>query len=180
VSDLPADISLADARLWLMGRMDKGAECPCCRQYAKIYRRKLTSSMAYALILICRYYRNVHDPHSLSEWLHVPEWLSKTSQFGATVRGGDWAKLVYWELIEPKTGSEREDGSERVGYYRLTEMGLRFVKGEVRVPRVALVYNQSLLRMDDTVKVDIREALTEKFDYGELMGWQGPAAAGGG
>jgi len=176
MSDLREGASLEEARMWLLGKMDKGAECPCCRQFAKIYRRKLTSSMAYALILICRYYRNVHAPHSITEWLHVPEWLSKTSQFGATVRGGDWAKLVYWGLIEPKSGEEREDGSERVGYYRLTEDGLRFVKGEMRVPRVALVYNQQLLRMDDSQVVDIKEALTDKFDYGELMGWQGPSA----
>lgn len=177
MSDLPEGISLAEARLWLLGKMDKGAECPCCHQYAKIYRRKLTSSMAYALILICRYYRNLREPRGLDEWLHVPEWLSKTSKFGATVRGGDWAKLVYWDLIEAQHGEERDDGSSRVGYYRLTEKGLRFVKGECRVPRVALVYNQRLLRMDDDKTLDIREALTEKFDYGELMGFSGPAPA---
>ena len=45
------------------------------------------------------------------------------------------------------------------------------------MPRVALVYSQRLLRMEMDQTLSIQEALTEKCDYAELMGWERPSSA---
>lgn len=154
-------------RAWTQdaARSKDGAACPCCDQIAKVYRRSITSSMAYALLLIERHYRMV----PLSTWLHVPEYLSEVSAIGAPVRGGDWAKLRYWSLIEPKDGVVRDDGSPRVGFYRLTELGRLFALNLTTVARYAYVYNGALLKLDQSKQLGIVDALGKGFDYDELM-----------
>ena len=44
--------TLGGARDWLRDRVEKGAKCPCCGQFAKVYRRTITSGMARALFMI--------------------------------------------------------------------------------------------------------------------------------
>ena len=51
---LPEDATLEQAKEWLRVRFNEGAECPCCLQHVKLYRRPITSSMAYVLILLHR------------------------------------------------------------------------------------------------------------------------------
>lgn len=109
----PKTITLEDATEWVKANVKKGAICPCCDQLARRYQRKLSSSMAAALILIRRAFRKQSD------WLHVPDYLSEVATEGAIVRGGDWAKLTHWKLIEAKPDETRKDGSRRVGLYRL-------------------------------------------------------------
>ena len=47
--------SLGTAREWLRSQAKDGARCPCCRQYVKVYRRKLNSSMSRALMIMYRW-----------------------------------------------------------------------------------------------------------------------------
>lgn len=168
MSDLSKDCTLEEAKQWLRARFEDGAECPCCTQFVKLYKRKLNSSMALAAVYIYKYFQS----HQSAEWLHVPSYLSRITT-GATVRGGDWAKLRYWGLIEDQKGV-RTDGSERVGNYRITNNGKLFVAGDLRVPKHMFLYNGELQKRRDTETTSIEEALGEKFSYSELMGmnWQ--------
>jgi hypothetical protein len=159
----PKITTLEESKQWLRERFADGARCPCCDQFVKLYKRKLNSSMAHALILIYKFFENNQD-----EWLHVPSYLSQISS-SATVRGGDWSKLRYWGLIEPQK-AVRDDGSERVGNYRITGRGKQFVLAQIRVPKHVFLYNQKPISREDTETVSIREALGEKFNYAELMG----------
>ena len=64
-----------------------------------------------------------------AEWLHVPSYIAEMvadhPRRAAAVRG-DWAKLKFWGLIEEKP-DVRDDGSPRVGYWRMTPLGRQFV-----------------------------------------------------
>ena len=160
----PKTATIKEAKQWLRERFTDGASCPCCNQFVKRYKRKLNSSMAHALILIYKYFDN-HDMN----WLHVPSYLSQISS-SATVRGGDWSKLRYWGMIEAES-AVRSDGSERVGNYRITNLGKRFVRREVRVLKFVFLYNGDVVAGDgDDTRIYIDEALGEKFNYNELMG----------
>lgn len=158
----PHTASLDEAIAFVTANIQEGVECPCCAQLAKRYKRKLNSSMAYALILIYRSFR------TSSDWLHVPEYLAAVCKTGPTIRGGDWAKLVHWGLITGKDDAIRKDGSRRVGFYKITDLGRAFVEGRERVPKHVFLYAQRLVGVDKTT-VSISEALSEKFNYGELM-----------
>jgi hypothetical protein len=145
-----------------------GVYCPCCSQLVKLYPREITGSMAYVAILLHRYF----SQPSAEPWLHVPEYLSNMSTVGAAVRGGDWAKLRYWELIEEKPPekvlSKRADGSKRVGMYRMTPKGHAFCKGEIKVQKSVLLYNDKLIEFGKG-EVGIQDCLRKAFNYEALM-----------
>lgn len=156
--------SLSAASTWVESNRIKGAICPCCTQIAKRYKRKLSSSMAYALILIYRAFRKQ------SAWLHVPEYLTEVCSTGATFRGGDWAKMTHWGLIEPKEDEVRKDGSKRNGLYKITALGNAFVENRVRVPKYVFLFASKCLGLSEET-ISIEEALRKKngFNYDELM-----------
>jgi hypothetical protein len=157
----PVIATLNDAKVWLRGEVkEEGAPCPCCGQLAKVYRRALNASMAYVLMLIYR-----HHPEGS---VHIQKLLSTLKLPSAVAASGDYAKLRYWGFLEQQSG-EREDGSSRNGYWQITEAGKRFVLGESKTASHAVIYNDKLLRLDNSDQVDIREVLGKKFRYDELM-----------
>lgn len=165
-----AATTLEDAKKWLRARFSKGATCPCCNQFVKLYRRPMNKSMAFVLLLIARYYRR-YDVRQ-DEWLHVPSYIAEVvasnPRRAAAVRG-DWAKLKLWGLIEEKPET-REDGSPRVGCWRLTQLGRQFVNREVKVPSHVYIYNGAALPFAVEEQVTIDDALTTEFRYDEIMG----------
>jgi len=162
--------SLEEAKTWLRARFAKGATCPCCHQHVKLYKRKLHKSMVFVLLLIARYYRRIDV--KADQWLHVPshinEVLAGNPRRSAAVRA-DWAKLKLWGLLEEKP-AVRADGSPRVGYWRMTQLGWQFVNRQVKVPSHVYVYNDQLLPRTVDTMVTIDEALTTEFSYAEIMG----------
>lgn len=165
-----AKTTLEEAKRWLRARFGKGAPCPACNQFVKCYRRPMNKSMAFVLLLIARYYRR-YDVKP-EEWLHVPSYIAEVvasnPRRAAAVRG-DWAKLKYWGLIEEKPET-RADGSPRVGYWRLTQLGRQFVNREVKVPSHIFVYNGEALERAVEERISIDDALTTDFNYSEIMG----------
>jgi hypothetical protein len=146
--------TLGEARQWLRQMATgKGAQCPCCRQNTKIYHRAINATQAAVLI---KCYRRVgRADFKLSSTIETP--------------GGDYAKLRYWNLIERVPGT-REDGGPG-GWWRITEVGERWVRGEIGVPRYVYVYDNERLRFDREAEQEwtVRDALGSKFDYSQLM-----------
>jgi len=154
--------SLDDAKAWVQSNLRTGVVCPACGQFCKVYKRKLNSTMALALVMIYQHFRL----HPRDTWLHVPAFLVKVKR-DSTIAGGDAAKLRFWGVIEPQKG-ERADGSDRVGRYSITSVGRQFVEGKIAVPRYIYLYNQALLRLSEEM-ITIQEALGDRFNYNELM-----------
>jgi len=154
--------TLEAAREKVQASLDVGIRCPCCDQHAKRYRRKITSSMAWALVLVLRHFLK----HPEARWLHLEDHFKAQPGLPSKVRG-DAAKLAHWELLERLEG-KRSDGSNRLGYYRITRRGIAFAKGKLAVEQFALIYNgQCQGFVGDLVTID--ECWTEGFDYRELM-----------
>jgi len=154
--------TLTAAQEWVKRACRDGVICPCCMQKAKVYKRKLNGTMAYALIQIHRYFKQPHH----DGWLHVPQHLSNLTTT-ATVRGGDWSKLRLWQLIEARPG-DRGDGSVRNGYYKITPTGAAFADQKWRIPQHVFIYNQEALGYEGP-DISIVDALGEKFNYTKLM-----------
>lgn len=154
------NMTLDAAREWVrdMAR-GEGARCPCCDQFAKVYRRTITSTMAHAL---------VHLYHARGTWVHVP------SHAGIAAKGGDHAKLAYWGLAEQLSGPA-EDGNPHQGRWRITDAGAAWVNGATRVPRYVYLYDGKPVAVPCDETLSIHDALGTRFDYLELMA----ATAGG-
>lgn len=165
--DDPATVTLAAAKDWLRARVRKGAPCPCCAQFAKVYERQITGAMAVALVIIERRFRTHAD------WLHAPTYLTAHCPVGVTIRGGDYTKLVHWRLLEEKP-EIRGDGSPRAGFYKITPAGIDWARGNTRVPKYIAIYNmQTVTSRKGTETVSIHDVLSKSkfknFDYQELM-----------
>jgi hypothetical protein len=153
VSALPTS-TLAEATQWLRERADDGERCPCCRQFVKVYRRTINSTMARVLVLAHR----THGP----AWFRLRDIENRIGRGGSSEAG----KLRYWGLLEEET-ARRPDGG-RSGWWRVTEKGAEFVAG-APVPKYARIYDGRLLGLLDGQHINIRDAFGTKFDFEELM-----------
>tara|TARA_Y100001963_G_scaffold67785_1_gene94449 strand:- start:206 stop:706 length:501 start_codon:yes stop_codon:yes gene_type:complete len=157
--------TIEDARERLRSKLDEGTRCPCCDQYAKRYQRKLNSSMAAALCWMWTTARQAIESSATDVWIDVPAqapaWVLKAREY---------PKLAWWGLIEEKP---RQPGSKgrTSGMWRVTQAGADFVRGGRPVAQYAYVYNGTVEDFS-THHTWIREALSNRFDYRELMGFQ--------
>lgn len=149
------DTLLDEARTWLRMRREEGAKCPCCKQLTRVYRRRLNSGMAHALILLYK--------AAGTDWVHKPTILSGV---GAAAR--DESLLRYWGLLYEATHAERPDGG-RAGWWRVTAPGAEFVRGERSVPEYVVVYDGRGLRTEGRM-ISIQDALGKRFNLNELLG----------
>jgi hypothetical protein len=149
--------TVKEAKHFLRENAEKGCVCPACGQHVQIYARQITSSMVFALAII---YHQKTD-----EYIHVENILKKYDCPPAT--RGDFPKLRFWNLIEPKPGS-RDDGSERNGYYRITEHGKSFLTGKLSVPAKIFIYNNKKTGISEDL-ITVKEALKNKFNFNELI-----------
>ena len=150
--------TLEEAKKYLRYHITKkGAACPCCTQFAKIYKRPLTYSMVHALALIYK--------SGTKDFFHVEEYL-KEEDCSASIRG-DFPKLRFWLMLEAYDES-REDGSKRNGYYKITGLGEQFLKGNIAVPSFVKLYNNKKYGESDEM-INIEQAVKNKFNYRELM-----------
>jgi len=150
--------TLGDAKEWLRERVqERGAKCPCCKQMAKIYRRKLNAGMAQTLIRMYKHVRFDESQCNMNAFMHVPSLPGDNHEA---------SQLVWWGLIAEER-REREDGG-RAGWWRITYSGRLFVNGHVRVRKYAHVYDGVCLKLDGP-EVNIRDCLGSKFNYDELM-----------
>jgi hypothetical protein len=142
------------ASAWVQANLAKGVRCPCCGQLAKLYRRKLTSAMVKSLVAMYR--------RAGVEFVHVP-----TIDTGdPTRRGGDAAKLRFWNLIE-EMPEARPDGG-RAGWWRVTRSGVAFLTGGLTVPKYVLIYDNEFFGYSGEA-ISVREACGNHFNFDELM-----------
>lgn len=152
---------MAQAKRDIMDKAHKdGAECPCCGQFVKVYRRTITSTMARQLLA-------AYHKHGAHTWFHTRDVVLPNAS-GA----GDFAKLEHWNLIERQGHVQGDDGKRTSGMWRITSVGKKFILNQTTVPMHTLIYNDKVLGQEGT-HIDIHHALGKKFDYREIMGWTG-------
>jgi hypothetical protein len=136
----------------------KSAHCPCCGRKGKVYKRKLNSGMARMLIRFYEVHFRLGPDH---EWVHVHDLFGG---FGQKHR--DWPVLRLWGVVEHK--DKRDDKTNASGFWKLTDLGRAFVRGESSVPKHVYMYNRQRVDASDEL-ITIHEALGDAFDYAELM-----------
>lgn len=135
----------------------QGTPCPCCGQRCKIYKRRLNHQMARFLIWFVRLYKQREI------WTHMSEFPVIQNRRG----GGDYGKLVYWQLIIQKDNA-RPDCKTVSGLWRPTVKGIAFVYKLIKVPEAVFVYD-SIPQYFSNNEIDIVEALNGEYDYEELI-----------
>lgn len=150
--NLDGDTTLAQAQAALNEVIEKGENCPCCGQFAKVYTRRIHANMARALIL---FYRQ----HGLG-------WGDRYESLPDDRLSADFAKMRYWGLIE-EDEQRREDGTHS-GRWRVTEIGEGWILGRYTVHKYARIYDSLYLGLTGK-QVTIQDALGKRFRLDELM-----------
>lgn len=133
-----------------------GGECPCCGQHAQVYRRSIYKRMAKVMLWL------VDEFQKTGEWITLKE--------GPLFRGGDNAKLAYWNLVQTRTLRRTIEGHTRSsGQWMPTPSGIRFAKKKGVVPKYAYVYNGEVVGYSEEM-VTIADCLEGDFDYSEILG----------
>jgi hypothetical protein len=134
--------------------------CECCGGGTKVYRRKLNSGMARALIALWR-----HRGHGWVRLASVEPGLVAQVQ-------GDLSKLALWGLAE--TAETDSDAKKNSGAWRLTGAGRDFVMSRTRLPSHVFVRSPggAVLGFEAST-TGIVESLGRHFDYQQLMRGEG-------
>lgn len=150
--------TLSIAKDYILKNRDAGVSCPCCDRFIKVYKRSLHASMGYWLV---RFYK---------AYLHEDRWwhINELCQNKKGISTGDYSYLECWGLLKHKMNEDSE--TKDSGLWKITENGIRFVKGEILMPKKAHILNVSTNVIDfSEEKVSIHDVLRKKFDYYELM-----------
>lgn len=142
--------TLAEAKAWLRARVRTGAKCPVCNQKAKVYLRRLHSTLARALITLWQH-------GGAMDYQHAPSLPGDTHEI---------SQLKWWGLIEEKP--KRRDDGGHAGWYRLTAKGLAFLNDRVQVTSHAVIYDGECMGFKGD-RVDLQDCLGTNFDLRELM-----------
>lgn len=151
--------TIEEAKVELRKNLAEGMECPCCTQFVKMYRKAFPSIAARTLIAMSK------AETDQDGYVYVaPVVNSLKTKVGI---GGAATLSHFWGLIETRPGV-REDGSKRVGWWRITPLGRLFLTNQMTVSKYARMFNGELYGMAGP-QITISQALGNKFDYSELM-----------
>lgn len=154
-NSLPEDVDdmlLSEARRILWEHVDEGIRCACCDQLARRWKRQIYRATARWLIKLVKKFAETDD------WIHTRQIIT---------RGGDHAKLRFWDLIEEKPKDPDDKTVRTSGFWRPTFKGIRFANARLMVPKIAVVYD-NVLQWHEGELVSIRTCLGKDFDYEAL------------
>ena len=156
--------TLHEAKAALHSRLEKGAVCPCCGQFAKRYVRRMSSIICRWLIAFAR-----ASGGDRTKWVHVRECGHILGGESSAARSGDYAKARWWGLVEAGLEEDEESDKGSSGTWRLTESGWQFVANQLLVREQVVVYNNDPIEFQGK-EVSIVTGLGTKFSYSSLMG----------
>ena len=141
----------------LREKLEKGAHCDICRQYVRMYKKRLSSTAVLMMIRLYWLEENTSEPYH-----HLNDLMRGFSISGC----GDFATSRFWGLVEEMPNDDPKKKAS--GMWSLTETGKSFVLGAARVRSHAKIYNAKCYGLVNDY-IDVREALKDKFNYEELM-----------
>ena len=156
---------LATLRQEIIDNREEGCQCKICDQNVKLYKRNFNSAMSLVMIKIAEETKAL-EGFQTPIWIQVENLLKAAPDIPSTARG-DFPKAVHWGLLEKQKG-ERDDGSNRMGWYQITRKGIDFVDGRITIPKWVQIYNNEVVGFAEE-HITIQEALGTKFNYNEMI-----------
>lgn len=149
------DTALREVIDWLFDHARAGTSCPACTRRVKIDAYRIEKGWIDVLAQVDA------DP---DEWVHLQKYRTASRKE---------AMLRHWGLLEREEGHHRDDGNPRTGYYRITDRGRRFLRGQLQVPRRILT-GLGVTRYEHADDlIDVHEAYGHRFHYDEFMRGRG-------
>lgn len=119
-------ITVAQAREHLRRALKTGSTCMTCGRVAQESRRAFSAPMAHFVAWLSEQSPVPADPRP---------WFKETYQ-----RGGDYAKVVHWQLATRLPG--------RDPFWSPTERGREFAAGRVKIHGIAVLWRNAVTRFE--------------------------------
>jgi hypothetical protein len=136
-------------------------DCSLCKQSVHINKDKQTDSSTINLLNL--YY--------LTKTYPTTEYF-KSSQFCKGRNGaGRFAALRHHNIIEEAKANNdntNEGQKKNSGMWKLTDKGIQYCEGKVKIPKYILTYNRQFIGTDGEL-MGVEEFLKEPFHYKETM-----------
>lgn len=131
-----------------------GGHCPCCKRFGKYNAFTITQKNAQALVWI---YKN----GGVDDWANTAKNAPREFMQAKT-----FTNMRYWGLIEPHPNDNKEKKGS--GYWRITQKGINYMNGQMRLPKKAFVYNRKLVGFGEQ-QIYFSECFKERFNFEEVM-----------
>lgn len=155
----------AKARLRANFNKRGGMDCPCCGQRVARYKRSLNSGMLKALDWMC-----FHTRCSTEQEINIP----RDAPIYVTANR-EYARLYNWGFIVRVANDD--PAKHTSGIWRLTEKGVKFRRGEIKVPKCYYMFDRKIDKDGgwSTEMVSFKEAVNNKFDIRDIHDDRDPA-----
>lgn len=160
---ITGDTTLARVKELLAGA-NANYKCPLCEKIHRVYKRKITSAMAYGLKLLVDDMIRHGDRNKA---VHIEMFFKDFTGIPNSIRA-DIPKLRFWGLIERTKGS-KGDGNPNNGYYHVTDAGFKFVLNNSVVPKYMFISNDKIVGKSESEFTSFKQALNNKFNYHETI-----------
>ena len=147
------ETSLHDVKKYLNENYKDGCYCPACNQRVQLYKRKLASTMAFCLIKFVLHTQKKGNQYTKFATILDNQNITPTQR-------ADWQKLLYFRLIQNDPANS--------GFYKVTQQGFDFVRGNILMPKYANVFNAKVYGYS-MQQITIKQALSTKFDIDDLL-----------
>ena len=152
-------------------KSNKGVICPCCEQFVKVYKRKITSAAAKALMLLIQetVRLNKFTNELVYSEVHIQDFFAG---IGLRATAMDYIQLERFGLIQkvPDDRTEKEKKEiKNVGLYFVTDRGYKFATNQIAIEKYHYVLNNKSIGVSKVDKVRVYECLKEKHTYADLM-----------
>ncbi len=155
---VPSDRVSAARSLVLANSPAPGCICPVCDQVVAVRPRILDSGLAVCVVGLAA----MHRDNTGQQAFHVNSLFRhfRGRHFHKVrERIVNFARLRFWGLID----------SADPGWWWITELGVHFVTGTVRVPQHVNMFNARMQGEPYGPLISVTEALGTAFDLGELL-----------
>ena len=133
-----------------------GVKCPLCDRLSKIYKRSISKNMCDFLISLIK---GTQDPAICRNgWIHHKN---------TTYDSRDYPWVAQWGLAETQFDEEKKKRTS--GMWRPTELGIKFAKGEIKVPKYIFTYNGKVTKVSDEMVSFTQAYQNNKFNYDKFM-----------
>lgn len=150
----PDSMTLGEAREKLNGLIEDGHICPCCHRRAQIYKRPINGTMARSLgAMYLAYGLDYGDLPALRQ----RKRLHHSNQEG----------MLAWFGLTEEEKVRRKDGG-RAGFWRVTPLGERWLKGEATIPKYSRTYGAYVIELLGK-QVSIYDTLKVRFNWRDVM-----------
>jgi hypothetical protein len=144
-----------DRLLSIIAKRGASHDCPVCKRHTQVYYHPLNLNMAKGVVALWQEHGTSWGDINL---VRIKYNLHRSKQETTASR---------WGLLEEETSIRRDDGG-RAGFWRVTDLGERWIMGEETVPKYALLYDSRCLGHSGE-PISIHDAMGMYFNYREVM-----------